>query len=273
MRFLIVSLLLSIAGVTFSANDDDGDTIVNRNERMSIMAEADAAKATTEEPSSDNDEESTADPSSDSGDKSSSNPSSDSDNKSTANPSSDSDDESTADPSSDSDEEGTANPSSDSDDDDKSSSDSDQEDEGLLGISEISEGCPCGCPKNLVSPPICMRFWLNNPDFGAIGRAGNQCVYNCYKCRAARVGFKFKRVKPTSIKTCPGNTDNSKQCLRILRRVVLFQTQMPRRHNGGDPLGASRFQETQRRQMLQSSQHLLPRLHQQGLQRRLYLKC
>jgi len=265
-----VSLLLSIAGVTFSANDDDGDTIVNRNERMSIMAEADAAKATTEEPSSDNDEESTADPSSDSGDKSSSNPSSDSDNKSTANPSSDSDDESTADPSSDSDEEGTANPSSDSDDDDKSSSDSDQEDEG---ISEISEGCPCGCPKNLVSPPICMRFWLNNPDFGAIGRAGNQCVYNCYKCRAARVGFKFKRVKPTSIKTCPGNTDNSKQCLRILRRVVLFQTQMPRRHNGGDPLGASRFQETQRRQMLQSSQHLLPRLHQQGLQRRLYLKC
>ena len=34
MRFLIVSLLLSIAGVTFSANDDDGNTIVDRNVRM-----------------------------------------------------------------------------------------------------------------------------------------------------------------------------------------------------------------------------------------------
>jgi len=264
MRFLIVSLLLSLAGVTFSANDDDGDAIVNRNERMSILAEADAAKATTEEPSSDSDDESTADPSSDS------------DDESTADLSSDSDDESTADPSSDSDEEGTANPSSDSDDDDndddndKSSTDSDQENEG---ISEISEGCPCGCPRHLVSPPICMRIWLNNPDFGAISRAGNQCVYNCYRCRAARMGFKVKRVKPTSMKTCPENTDNSKQCLRILRRVVLFQTQMPRRHNGGDPLGASRFQETRKRKMLQSSQQLLPRLHQQGLQRRLYVKC
>jgi len=268
MRFLIVSLLLSIAGVTFSANVDDGDTIVNRNERMSILAEADAAKATTEEPSSDSDDESTADPSSDSDDESTADPStdsddestadpsSDSDDESTADPSSDSDDESTADPSSDSDEEGTANPSSDSDDDDdKSSSDSDQEDEG---ISEISESCPCGCARNLVSPPICMRFWVNNPDFGAIGRAGNQCVYNCYKCRAARTGFKVKRVKPTSMKTCPENTANSKKFLRILRRVVLFQTQMHRRQNGGGPLGASRFQETQRRKMLQSSQQLLP---------------
>jgi len=250
-----VSVLLSVAGVTFSANDDDGNTIVNRNERMSILA--DAAKATTKEPSSDSDDESTADPSSDS------------DDESTADPSSDSDDESTADPSSDSDEEGTANPSSDSDDDDKSSSDSDQKDEGPPGF----QSCPCGCPRNLVSPPICMRFWVNNPDFGGIGRAGNQCVYNCYKCRAALTGFKFKRVKPTSMKTCPENTDNSKQCLRILRRVVLFQTPMPRRHNGGGPLGASRFQETQRRKMLQSSQQLLPRLHQQGLQRRLDIKC
>ena len=29
-----MSLLLSIAGVTFSANDDDGNTIVDRNVRM-----------------------------------------------------------------------------------------------------------------------------------------------------------------------------------------------------------------------------------------------
>jgi len=102
MRFLIVSLLLSIAAVTVSANDDDGNTIVDRNVRMSILAEADAAKGTTDEPSSDSD--------------------GDSDEEGTAEPSSDSDDDS----SSDSDGEGTAEPLSDGD--EESSSDSDKED-------------------------------------------------------------------------------------------------------------------------------------------------
>jgi len=149
MRILIVTLLLSIAGVTFSANVDYGKSIVSRYKRMSIMAEAYAAKGTTGEPSSDSDDEGMAEPS-------------------------------------DSDEEGTAEPS-----------DSDEE-----GIKD----CPCGCSQHLVSPPICMRLWLDNPDLGVIGRVNNKCDYNCFKCQAERWGFKVGRVKPASAKTCPENT-------------------------------------------------------------------
>jgi len=172
MRIFIVCLLLSIAGVTFSAKNDDGNTIVNRYKRMSILAEAYAAKGTTGEPSSDSDDEGTDEPPSDS------------DEEGTAEPS-DSDEEGTAEPS-DSDEEGTAEPS-------------DSDEEG-------SKDCPCGCSQHLVSPPICMRLWLENPDRGVIGRVNNKCDYNCFKCQAERWGFKVGRVKPASAKTCPENT-------------------------------------------------------------------
>ena len=72
--------------------------------------------------------------------------------------------------------------------------------------------CPCGCPRHLVSPPICMRIWVDNRDVGVIGRAGNKCRFNCFKCQAARMGFKVTRVKPASTNTCPANTDKGKKC-------------------------------------------------------------
>jgi len=221
MRFLIVSLLLSIAEVTFSANDDDGNTIVDRSVRMSILAEADAAKGTTEEPSSDSDgdsdEEGTAQPLSDSDDDSSS----------------DSDGEGTAEPSSDSDEEGTTKPSSDSD--EESSSDSDKEDAGI-------KECPCGCPRNFVSPPICMRYWIDSRDHGIIARARNKCVYNCYKCQADRLGFKITPVKPVSTKKCPENTDKGKKLMWCLFKPKCFGglTGVVRGFSGAHPVSMKR---------------------------------
>jgi len=223
-----VSLLLSIAGVTFSANDDDGNTIDNRYKRMSILAEepsSDSDEEGTAELSSDSDGEGTAEPSSDSDEEGTAEPSSDSDGEGAAEHSSDSDDEGTAEPSSDSDGEGTAEPSSDSDgegtaepssgSDEESSSDSDKEDAGI-------KDCPCGCSRQFVSPPICMRYWIDSRDHGLIGRARNKCVYNCYKCQADRLGFKITPVKPVSTKKCPENTDKGKKLMWCLFKPKCF---------------------------------------------------
>jgi len=239
MRFLIVSLLLSIAGVTFSANNDGGNPIVNRYKRMSILAKADAAKETTEEPFSDSDEEGTAEHSSDSDGEGTAEPSSDSDGEGMAEPLSDSDGEGKAEPSSDSDEEGTPELSSDSDEegtpepasdidgegtaelssdsDGESSSDSDKEDAGPF--SGLFQGCPCDCPRNSrkVFPPICTRIWIDNPDLGLISRMDNVCYYSCLKCVYARWGYNVSRVKPASTKKCPAETDIVKKLAGCFR--------------------------------------------------------
>merc|ERR1719378_928968 len=113
-----------------------------------------------------------------------------------------------AEPSFDSDDKGTAKPSSNSD-GEGMSSDSDEESSGI-------KECPCGCPRNFVSPPICMRYWIASRDHGIIARARNKCVYNCYKCQADRLGFKITPVKPVSTKKCPENTDKGKKLMWCL---------------------------------------------------------
>jgi len=317
MRFLIVSLLLSVAGVTFSANNDDGNAVVNRYKRMSILAEADTARGTHEEPSSDSDEEGTAEPSSDSDGEGTAEPSSDSDEEGTAEPSSDSDEEDmakpssesdeegTTEPSSESDEEGTTEPSSDSDDEGRAEPLSDSDEEGTAEPSSDSDGegmaepssdsdgegttepssdsdgegtaepssdsdeegttkpssdsdeesssdsdkedagikeCPCGCPRNFVSPPICMRYWIDSRDHGIIARARNKCVYNCYKCQADRLGFKITPVKPVSTKKCPENTDKGKKLMWCLFKPKCFGglTGVVRGFSGAHPVSMKR---------------------------------